>query len=42
MGGMHRTEEALDMETDQTTLWCRWGLKVLISLKQAIASDLAK
>jgi len=39
---MHITEEALDMETEQTTLWCRCGLKVLISLKQAIASDLAK
>jgi len=41
MGGMHRTEEALDMETEQT-LWCRCGRKVLISLKQAIVSDLAK
>jgi len=42
MGVMHRTEEALDMETEQTTLWCRCGLKVLISLKHAIDSDLAK
>jgi len=39
---MQRTEEALDMETEQTTLWCRCGRKVLISLKPAIASDLAK
>jgi len=41
MGGMRRTEEPLDMEAEQT-LWCRCGLKVLISLKHAIDSDLAK
>jgi len=41
MGVMQRTEGALDMEAEQT-LWCRCGRKVLISLKQAIASNLAK